>query len=387
MPMTNDAASVVQAGMSAWRDGKYEEARRLFEGLAKAGKADALVWLGLAHVYRDLNQSEKMFAALDRVLQLEPRNLNALLMKADHYAAGNDAARASMFFGAVVRAAPPLNQLSAGLRREVERAHKMCDHYAQTYERFLRDKLAASGFQAGQSTRRFEQSIDIACGKAQAYFQQPTRYYFPGLPQIQFYERDQFPWLKSLEASTGDIRGELSNVLRDDTGLQPYIETGTDIPHLNDTSLADNPAWSAFYLIRDSEVVEENAVRCPKTMAAIKNAPLARIRNRMPSVLFSVLRPGARIPPHHGLVNVRLICHLPLIVPEKCGFRVGNETREWEVGKALIFDDSIEHEAWNDSGETRVVLLFDIERPEMTQEENQLVSAMFEAIDAYGSGG
>ncbi|MGZ8999333.1 MAG: aspartyl/asparaginyl beta-hydroxylase domain-containing protein, partial [Allosphingosinicella sp.] len=84
-----------------------------------------------------------------------------------------------------------------------------------------------------------------------------------------------------------------------------------------------------------------------------------------------------------GMLNARLICHLPLIVPEGCGFRVGNEIRHWEFGKALIFDDTIEHEAWNDSQEDRIVLIFDIWRPELSADERRAVTAMFEAVDSY----
>jgi aspartyl/asparaginyl beta-hydroxylase (cupin superfamily) len=83
-------------------------------------------------------------------------------------------------------------------------------------------------------------------------------------------------------------------------------------------------------------------------------------------------------------VNTRLICHLPLVVPGGCGFRVGNETREWVEGKAWAFDDTIEHEAWNSSDRTRVILLFEIWRPELTEAERGLVTSMFEAIDAAG---
>ena len=128
----------------------------------------------------------------------------------------------------------------------------------------------------------------------------------------------------------------------------------------------------------------ENAARCPKTLDALADAPLARVPGRSPSILYSLLRPGARIPPHTGEVNTRLICHLPLIVPDPCSFRVGNDTRAPVEGRAWVFDDTIEHEAWNGSERTRVILLFEIWRPELTAAERALVSAMFEAIDAYG---
>jgi len=111
--------------------------------------------------------------------------------------------------------------------------------------------------------------------------------------------------------------------------------------------------------------------------------PLCRLPDRSPSILFSLLRPRARIPPHNGLVNTRLICHLPLIVPPGCGFRVGNETREWVEGKAWVFDDSFDHEAWNDGDSACVILQFDIARPELSEEENRLIAMLFEGIDAF----
>ena len=118
----------------------------------------------------------------------------------------------------------------------------------------------------------------------------------------------------------------------------------------------------------------------------MSEVPLAHVATRSPSVLFSLLRPGAHIPPHNGFVNTRLICHLPLVVPGRCTFRVGNEMRDWVEGRAWVFDDTIEHEAWNRSDRTRVILLFDVWRPELSDEERRLVSTMFEAIDAHGAG-
>ena len=120
-----------------------------------------------------------------------------------------------------------------------------------------------------------------------------------------------------------------------------------------------------------------------RSMQALRDAPLAHVPNRSPSILFSLLKPGARIPPHHGLVNTRLICHLPVIVPGQCSFRVGNEVRDWVEGKSWLFDDTIEHEAWNDSNQTRVILLFDVWRPELSAQERALVVSLFEAIDAH----
>src|SRR3546814_10408720 len=84
-------------------------------------------------------------------------------------------------------------------------------------------------------------------------------------------------------------------------------------------------------------------------MAAIAAIPQPRISERTPNAMFSLLAPGKHIPPHTGVANTRLVCHLPLIVPDGCWFRVGAETREWKRGAAWVFDDKIEHEAANDS--------------------------------------
>ena len=121
-------------------------------------------------------------------------------------------------------------------------------------------------------------------------------------------------------------------------------------------------------------------------MAAIANIPLTQTNNRSPSVLFSLLRPGAHIPAHCGFVNTRLICHLPLIVPNApkgCTFRVGNEIKPWVEGKVWLFDDTIEHEAWNHSDEVRVILLFEVWRPEINALERRQINAMFDAIDLH----
>lgn len=220
-------------------------------------------------------------------------------------------------------------------------------------------------------------------GKKRIYVQEPRYYYFPGLPQIQFYERADFPWLDAVERATDDIRRELQQVMEDPTAFAPYVQGDANRPRKTQAGMLNNPAWSAFYLCKNGDIVPGNAARCPKTLQALEGAPLARVANRSPSILFSLLKPGARIPPHNGLVNTRLICHLPLIVPGPCSFRVGNDVRQWAEGKAWAFDDTIEHEAWNATDRTRVILLFDVWRPELSAEERALVVSLFEAIDAH----
>lgn len=346
----------VQAAIEALRTGNLRRARESLERL---------------------NDPAAALAAIDQVLLAQPRSLPALIAKADRLAALGDGRAASSFYRAVIDSAPPVREMPADLRDEVLRAEAMCKRYAAQFESYLRSRLPLDG------QARFGESLDILTGKRKIYFQEPRLYFFPGLPQIQFYPRDAFPWLARLEAATEAIRAELLQVLVEDGAFQPYVERNSRLPHTDAQGLLDNPAWSAFYLTRHGELVQENAARCPKTMEALTEAPLAWVKGRSPSVLFSLLQPGAYIPPHTGEVNTRLICHLPLVVPENCSLRVGNDVRTVEEGKAWVFDDTIEHEAWNRSNHTRVILLFEVWRPELTAEERALVSAMFEAIDGY----
>jgi aspartyl/asparaginyl beta-hydroxylase (cupin superfamily) len=378
----DEVRTQVQAALEALRAGRHLEARRIFEQVVAAGQADASVHLGLAYACLGAQDSVAALAATDRALAMDPRNVRALLLKADHLQRSGDLRAATGHYQAVVKAASSQGPLPADVAREVARAQAMCQRHAAQFEASLRERLAPLGLDDAPA-ERFAQSLDILFGRRRIYVQEPRNYFFPGLPQVQFYPRADFPWLDAVEAATDDIREELRAVMREDSAFAPYVQSVPGRPRPQGNAMLDNPDWGAFYLWKDGDVVPANAARCPRTLAALEGVPLCRLPDRSPSILFSMLRPHTRIPPHNGLVNTRLICHLPLIVPPGCGFRVGNETREWVEGKAWVFDDSIDHEAWNDSDRTRVILLFEIWRPELSERERALVQAMFSAIDEH----
>jgi aspartate beta-hydroxylase len=315
-------------------------------------------------------------ALLTAVLIEAPRDLGALLLMGDVLHADNRARKASKYYSAFVRlagATPP-----QALRGALQHAQKRLSDYEAEYARAL-DASAPPG---GRSVR-VQQSVDLMLGRHPVYLQQPRTYYFPGLPQIQFYDRAQFGWAHALETKTADIRRELIGVLQDRDALKPYLERSDTEPHLQDHRLVGNMDWSAFFLWKDGERIESNCEKCPLTAAAIEALPLDRLPGQAPSILFSVLKPGAHIPPHHGMINTRLICHLPLIVPGKAWLRVGSQTHHWKEGELVIFDDTIEHEARNEASETRIVLLFDIWRPEITPEEREDVVRLLTAVKDY----
>jgi len=378
-----DLSRMGEAAAQALRRQDHRTARPLFEKLAVARPDDISVWYGLALACRGLGDDAAQLAALDRVLAADPRHIPALLMKADQFARSGDGRAAHTFYKTVVARAASAQALPPDLRAEVARAERECARYAREYERHLLNALEHAGFDPRSSSPRFTQSLDLLLGKKQIYLQSPTSFYFPELPQRQFYERHEFAWLPAFEAHTDVIAGELLEVLGDDAAFRPYMLAQPNRPPGVFADLADSVDWAAFFLIEGGSLVETAAARCPRTMAALAGVPLTDAPGRTPSVLFSRLRPGVRIPPHTGQINARLICHLPLIVPPGCGLRVGNEVRHWARGETLIFDDSIEHEAWNHSDTTRVVLLFEIWRPELSEEERILVAAALAAVGSF----
>ncbi|NUQ18482.1 MAG: aspartyl/asparaginyl beta-hydroxylase domain-containing protein, partial [Sphingomonas sp.] len=233
---------------------------------------------------------------------------------------------------------------------------------------------------------RFQESLDLMLGRRQTtlQLQQPTSYYFPGLPQRRYYERSELPWVAEVEAATPTIKAELLDYLAaGEDHFSPYMVSDPTRPRSDFHGLLDNPDWSTLYIWSKGGPVPGLTERFPRTMEVLQKLQLPRISVRAPSILFSRLAPGARIPAHHGVMNARLICHLPLIVPPGCGFRVGGEVREWREGELLIFDDTVEHEAWNNGSADRIILIFDVWRPEIEPDERGAITALFETVDSY----
>jgi len=375
---------LVKQAVSALQAGDSKKAREVFEHVVASGDADAASWLGLAFACAQLGDDTATLKAVDKALKLEPGNLRAIIFKADHLENYGSSEEALKFYRHALRLAAKAGHLPDDVIQGLQRAQKASALKDEEYKSFLIERMKAGGFESGPDSRRFQESLDIIFGSREVFYQEPRRYYFPGLPQIQFYEREQFDWVASMEAATDDIRSELKAIMSDPSKFSPYLQS--DSAHLNrdDDSLANSTDWGALFLWDYGRLVPDAAQLFPATFKALEAAPLPAIPGQAPMALFSKLTPGTKIPPHHGFLNTRLICHLPIIVPENCGaLRVGNEERSWVEGEMLIFDDSIEHEAWNVGDEERVVLLFEIWRPELTDEERGLVTSMLAAVKEY----
>lgn len=321
-------------------------------------------------------------AALQKLLAADKRHLAALFLMGELRARTDDDRAANSFYKAA------LNMVSAGavvsddLRPKIKQAEEFLAGAHGRFEAFLFRKLDECGLAGNDTPIPVRQAIDLLMGRKEIFYQKPSVFYYPGMPQREFYERSEFPWLAEMEAAIPDMQEELRGVIARTQEFKPYVQGQPNRPRPNNP-LLDDPSWGAHYFWKDGVEITENSVHCPKTMAALAAAPIPVIQERSPMALYSVLEPGTHIAPHYGMLNTRLICHIPLILPSDCALRVGGETRPWKAGEALIFDDSFEHEAWNRSDQRRVILLFEIWRPEITAEERQALTTIFEAINEY----
>ncbi|MCW3846619.1 aspartyl/asparaginyl beta-hydroxylase domain-containing protein [Sphingomonas sp. LB-2] len=376
MQITNDEAmSLVRRGAEALQQGRAAEARGHLQRVTATGRANAQIWLLLATACRADNDPVGEEAAIDGLRGLDERDVRANIMKGDCRARAGDHRGSLGFYEAALLVAQS-QPVPDSLVPEVRRAEAAVAEWRERLDAEREAALIARGFPVAGRSPRFQQALDILAGRKRIYVQEPTGYYFPGLPNIQYFDTAQFDWAPGIEAATGAILEELNGLLAGMRGdFRPYLKADPNHARIDQNHLLDSPDWSVLFLCENGRNEEAVIARCPRTWAAVQTAPMPQFANS-PTAMFSLLRAGARIPPHTGMFNTRLVCHLPLIVPPGCRFRVGNEVREWEVGKLLVFDDTIEHEAWNDSGEDRVVLIFDIWRPELSEQERLEFAAL-----------
>lgn len=383
--MNEEAARVNRAALQAMAAGDMAGAQSMLVDALARGPADLRLWLSLAVVRRQLRDFDGAFAALRETLALDNRNFSALLMQAALMDRLGRAKEAAVAYGIALVQAPPDAELDAPTRQAVARAREVQAKHAAELGSYVREKAAAaSGTLPAPARRRLDAFIDTTLRVRKRYRQDPLEYFYPGLPDIEFYERAEFAWLAEFESATPDIQRELARILvEDEAGFEPYIRYDDHLPLDQWRELNRNPRWSAFHFYDKGREIPERCARAPATMSAVRKLPQASVDLRSPTAMFSVLKPKTRIPPHTGIANFRLVVHLPLVLPGGCGFRVGGETREWRPGEAWVFDDTIEHEAWNDSDAIRIILICDVWNPRIPPEELAAIQAVIAATDAW----
>jgi aspartate beta-hydroxylase len=226
---------------------------------------------------------------------------------------------------------------------------------------------------------RIEQFARIALGEmpteAQS-LQDPELYFWPGLESQPFHDRT-VPWMVELEAAYPVIRAELAGLLDAKIAFIPYAQ-GTDARYRQEKFNIEEGSdrWSIYNLF--DPAAESN---CPKTVELLRRWFRDELGEPM-TAQFSALRAGAHIPAHCGVSNAFLTAHLGLIVPQGCRIRVGNEKRQWSEGRGFVFDDSFEHEVWNEGDSRRIVFIARFYHPALTEVEIEALGTLHERVRA-----
>ena len=385
-PPLASATEANRLGIAALQAGDATAAVRHFTAAVAGDPQSGALQRNLASAWRALGDDERELAALDAALAIDRRDLMAWVRKGErHEARGEKGAALAAWSAAIALGAqlkpvpPPLEALLAQGQAFVAGATGKMHDAAMNAFNEVRSALSET------EARRGEAFIASALGRRRIYQNECAGIYYPFLPADEFFDDGHFPWFAEIEAQTDAIRAELQALL-DDPGqsLRPYVRMEAGSPESKWSPLDNRLDWGACFLWEYGEPNQAVIDRCPATAAALAATPGAHIPGRAPSAFFSMLKPRTRIPAHTGVTNTRAIVHLPLIVPNGCGFRVGGETRAWEEGKAFAFDDTIEHEAWNDSDELRAVLIFDVWNPHLSANEQGVLRRYFASADASG---
>jgi len=374
-------------GFHALQRGDVAGAIELLRAAREVAPGDLVVLLTLAAAFRQHRNVEGEYEAVQAALAQDAYFVPALIAKASWIERHGSPAAAARMYEVALKVAPPQASWPANLKPSLEHARRVVEVHRAKYGAYLDERLADLQAALPPEVRgRWSEAVSIMAGRTRPYHQDCNQLHVPRLPEIPFHERSAFPWLPAIEEKTDVIRAELLAALEADRDkFSPYIQYQPGDPVNQWQELNHSLRWSVLSLWAGGQPVPQNIERCPQTAQAIAELPLVDIEGLCPNAMFSALAPHTRIPPHHGETNARLVAHLPLIVPPKCVMRVGHEKREWKVGEVLILDDTIEHEAVNDSDELRVVLIFDLWNPLLAPEERDMVRAMTAAARAYES--
>ncbi len=379
---TETARAANSEGMAAIREGDSGAAIAAFQRATAADPAAGPLWRNLAHAYRLHSDDVGERAALEHALSIDRTDFVAQLRIAQLLQRIGEETRALLAWSGVEQLAAHLPEFSPAIQSDLAEGVAYCTALRAKLDRAADAVIHDANGRDETDARRIRAFVETATGKRRVFQNQCEGAYYPFLPADEFFDRKHFPWFDQLEAGTAAIKAELEALLASpDEVLRPYVKLDEGTP-LNPWSTLDGSLdWGACFLWEYGKPNEAIIKRCPKTAKLLESLPLARIPGRAPNAFFSLLKPGSLIPPHTGVTNTRAIIHLALDIPPKCGFRVGNETREWVEGKAFAFDDTIEHEAWNNSDKRRAVLIIDSWNPHLSEAESNAIVQYFAAAD------
>lgn len=353
---------------------KFAEARNLLEQITRAAPSLPDIWVKLASMQIATSDLTSALRSTECALESRPLDFSCLLMRANLLDRLGRNKLAGEAYGRAVYNAP-LN-LPERATAALENAKRRYRGWQEAERERLLTAISQKTFLTAKLMALTESSLRLIEPERSG----PANYCYPGLGETEFFDPMLFPWVKEIEANWGEIFLEFEALLKGQHAhLLPYIQYPKNAPLKQWEALNHNDSWRAAHLFQNGVTNRVNAKNCPTTTRLLSQLPQPSIPGSGPNAMFSLLAPHTHIPPHTGINNARLVCHLPLIVPEGCWFRVGAQTRQWEPGRLLIFDDTIEHEAMNPSDQLRVVLIFDIWHPALDDREKDGISALIAA--------
>ena len=382
--MPPEAAGLIAEADRAAASGDPRRAAQLLQQATAAQPHDPALWMKLAATWRASGDPRAALEAVHKALTISPLDFTMLLMRASLLQRLNHPDAPLAWSHALAQ--KPDRDLPPQVASVVADAESRVAQWTAKRDARMAAAMANAEAKAtedqAERMRRFRSN---SIRRTRHYHSEPTEFHYPGLVEREFHPRGLFPWLEQIEASTDALAVDLQAVMAAERAeLVPYIQYDEHLPLAQWKELNQSRDWTAIHLLQNGEVIGANARHCPKTMALLRQIEQPRIAGASPNAMFSLLAPQTRIPSHTGVNNTRLVCHLPLVVPEGCWFRVGAETRFWKRGEAFVFDDTIEHEAMNPTEELRVVFIFDVWHPDLSHVEREAVSALIGADDATG---
>jgi aspartyl/asparaginyl beta-hydroxylase (cupin superfamily)/cytochrome c-type biogenesis protein CcmH/NrfG len=368
-------------GLRALADGDLDCAVVNFTRAIDLDPAEPSLLLNLATAQRRLGDTGAEKQSLQRALALDQLQFMGQLRIAELLEREGALSAAARHWSAVVQLAAGIPSPPPLVLEAAARGQRFLAEHNAAFAVALDQEIGAD-ISGDPKSKRFRVCVDAMLGRRKIYRNECAGIHYPFLPAEEFFDRSLFPWLADIESKTAAIRREALSLLANGSeALRPYVRLEPGTPVNKWTTLDHSLEWGACFLWEYGTRNDVVCDLCPETVAALAALPQNNIPGKAPSAFFSILRAGARIPPHTGVTNTRAIIHLPLVVPRDCGFRVGGETRSWIEGEAFAFDDTIEHEAWNDSDEQRIVLIFDVWNPHLSQAEQRLLTNLFQVAD------
>ncbi|WP_158928238.1 aspartyl/asparaginyl beta-hydroxylase domain-containing protein [Acidisphaera sp. S103] len=358
------AGALTRLGLLRLQQNRPQESATLLRRAIEQAPDSAEAHSHLGAALQNLGSHEAALASLDRALALAPESTEAMRRRAHTLHALGRGMEAIAGYETLLAIEPANGLAQLGLATVLAVADR-------EEEAFVRYRNAAGANPAlieplshalAVFAHRHPGVAQAAMGRINQYIgmfltnhANPRMGIYPGLTSAPFHDPARLPGALALERDYAVIRAEVDGLAA--SAFQPEAE-----------NRMGRTGWDIFPFYERGRKNEENCARCPTITRVIEGSNTVRT---MAGLLYvSKLKPGMHIEPHTGPTNLRLRCHLGIRIPDgDCGLTVGGETRRWQEGKCLVFDDSLEHEAWNRTLEPRIVLIVDLWHPDLTPAE------------------